>query len=456
MLVPLVLFGWIPAVLLLFAVLPSRRAVIVAFLAAWLFLPVAGYQIAGLPDYTKMSATCVGVLLAVVLFDAGRIREFRPCWIDSFMAIWCVAPMAASMANGLGVYDGASGFLQQTITWGIPYFIGRLYFTDIQALRELALGFIIGGLIYMPLCLWEIRMSPQLHATFYGFAPTSWVTIARYGGYRPVVFMKTGLAVGLFMAMASLIATWMWRSGKLRQLYGIPMVCLVPPLLLTTFLCKSMGATGLLLGGLGVLYAARFSRRTVVAGALVLVPLIYIAVRATGLSSGRELVSLAAVVNEQRADSLQFRLDNEEVLAAHALRRPVFGWGGWGRNRPADTKRGIGTITDGLWIIAFGAYGVVGLTSVYGWLLVPSLVMWRRYPPTMWSQPTMAAPVALSMLLTLYAIDNLFNNMPNPIFVLVAGAISGFLVARPARQLLPKRGVVILPRVGGREQHVTR
>ena len=56
-LVPLTLFGWIPFVLALFALLPPRRAVVTAFLAAWLFLPMAGYGVKGLPDYTKMSAT---------------------------------------------------------------------------------------------------------------------------------------------------------------------------------------------------------------------------------------------------------------------------------------------------------------------------------------------------------------------------------------------------------------
>ncbi|HEX8521013.1 MAG TPA: hypothetical protein VF669_02070, partial [Tepidisphaeraceae bacterium] len=60
-LVPLMLFGWIPAVTYLFMVLPPRRAVIAAFLVAWLFLPMAGYKVTALPDYTKMSATVFGV-----------------------------------------------------------------------------------------------------------------------------------------------------------------------------------------------------------------------------------------------------------------------------------------------------------------------------------------------------------------------------------------------------------
>ena len=41
-LVDVMLYGWIPVVIYLFLVMPPRRAVISAFLIAWLFLPMAG------------------------------------------------------------------------------------------------------------------------------------------------------------------------------------------------------------------------------------------------------------------------------------------------------------------------------------------------------------------------------------------------------------------------------
>jgi hypothetical protein len=137
-LVPIALFGWIPAVLFIFAVLPPRRAVIVAFLFAWLFLPVAAYKLTGLPEYSKMSATCGGVLLGTLLFDPGRFLTLRPHWADLPMAVWCSVPLASSLSNNLGVYDGLSATLSQTVQWGLPYLIGRLYFSDWAAVRELA------------------------------------------------------------------------------------------------------------------------------------------------------------------------------------------------------------------------------------------------------------------------------------------------------------------------------
>ncbi len=60
-LVYVALFGWVPLVLVLFAVLPPRRAVIFSFLIAWLFLPMSHLKLDGIPDYNKMSAACFGV-----------------------------------------------------------------------------------------------------------------------------------------------------------------------------------------------------------------------------------------------------------------------------------------------------------------------------------------------------------------------------------------------------------
>src|SRR4051812_37998865 len=118
-LVPLTLFGWIPFVLFLFVLFPPRMAVISSFLLAWLFLPMAGYGVPGLPDYTKMSATVIGVLMGAALFDTERLLSFRPRWVDIPMAIFCFCPIFSSTLNGLGVYDGLAEIVRQMILWGL-------------------------------------------------------------------------------------------------------------------------------------------------------------------------------------------------------------------------------------------------------------------------------------------------------------------------------------------------
>src|SRR4051812_43733268 len=102
-LVAMVLLGWVPVVLALFCVVQARRAVLAAFLGAWLFLPMASIKLsAGIPAYDKMSATCAGVLLAAMLFDFKRLAAFQFSWLDAPMALWCMCPMASSLANDLG------------------------------------------------------------------------------------------------------------------------------------------------------------------------------------------------------------------------------------------------------------------------------------------------------------------------------------------------------------------
>jgi hypothetical protein len=163
------MWGWIPIVLYIFATYPPQRAVITSFIAAWLFLPGGSFDIPGLPDYTKMSATCYGIVLATLIFDSSRLTTFKFSWLDIPMSMWCVSPFISSVVNGLGPYDGFSSSLTQIVTWGLPYFLGRLYLSSLAGMRQLAIAVFIGGLIYAPLCLFEARLYRNIHAMVYGF-----------------------------------------------------------------------------------------------------------------------------------------------------------------------------------------------------------------------------------------------------------------------------------------------
>lgn len=122
----LVTLAWIPTVLFLFKRLPAQQAIVLSFLTAWLFLPVIQYPLPALPDLTKMSATCYSILLATFIYDVGRFRSFKPSWIDLPMLIWCLCPIASAITNGLELYDGISVASEQIVTWGLPYFFGKI------------------------------------------------------------------------------------------------------------------------------------------------------------------------------------------------------------------------------------------------------------------------------------------------------------------------------------------
>jgi hypothetical protein len=434
-LVPITLFGWIPVILLVFALLPPRRAVLTAFLFAWLFLPLAGYQIQGLPDYTKRSATSLGVILAMTIFHSDRLFALRPRWIDLPMVTFCIlCPIASALSNGLGLYDGCSSALNYVTTWGLPYLIGRIYFTRLEHLRELAFAVVMGGLVYLPFCVWEMRMSPQLHRIVYGFHAT-WGEFV-FGGYRPTVFMSCALELGLWMTATATTGFWLWASGSVRYFRGWPFGWFVAGLFVIAILCMVTGAWILLILGITFWFALKQSGSRWPAVALVLLPVLYVTSRVSGIWSGDHAVNIIrTVVSERRAGSLEFRMRNEDVLAVHALQQPLFGWGGWGRNFVYREDGRAVTTVDGMWIIAFGTNGLLGLIAFDSALLIPMVLLIRRYPVRAWQTPTLAPTAALATITNLYAIDCIANAMVNPIYYLVLGGVSGTLsaMARPRK-----------------------
>lgn len=435
------LLGWTPVVLLLFLAMRPLRAVITAFIVAWLFLPVKVPDlliIQGLPELDKMTVTCLAVLLGTILFDQRRLFSFRPKRYDIPMAMWCIVPLFSSLTNtdttvwghpGIPnpLYDGLSEVLKQSVTWGLPYFIGRVYFTNLNAVRELAIGILIGGLIYVPLCLFEFKMSPQLHYLAYGSHPhVDFRQAIRGDGYRPTVFMAHGLMVALWMATATLIGAWLWFSGSLRRIFEVPMLLLVIPLLGVTVWCKSLASLLLMCMGLATLYIVAKNRMRWPIVVLIALAPTYMALRATQVWDGTNVVELIEnTISEDRAQSLELRFSNENLLAERAIEKPLFGWAGWGRSRVYDRFGKDISITDGMWIIALGQNGLVGLASFTAVILLPVWLTLRRIPVRFWAHPRAAPAAAMAVTLILYMVDNLLNAMVNPIFMLMAGALAG-------------------------------
>jgi hypothetical protein len=439
----LALFAWIPFVLCLFTVLRPRHAVIAAYVGGWLFLPVFGIDVKGLPPFTKVSATAYGVLFGALLFDLDRVQRFRFKWFDLPMAVWCIAPLFSSLSNRIGgstnnaIYDGLSASLSEIVMWGIAYFLGRIYFSDWEGVRELAIGVFVGGLLYVPLCLIEMRMSPQLHHWVYGYFQHSFGQQKRWGGYRPMVFMQHGIACAMWMTTTSVVGVWLWMSGALKKLFHVPMYLLVPPLVMTAILCKSAGALILLVVGLGTFCWIQWFKNALPLLVLILFIPAYVGLRASALWSGENLVEAATVLfSEDRARSLQVRLDAENLLTQKALEQPAFGWGRWNRNRVYDEKGKDLAVTDGTWVIVLGQTGFTGLGAITTAILLPALLYWRRCPTYWWMHPMAAAGAAFSVLLPLHMVDNLWNAMLNPIFVLIIGGLMA--LGAGARRVQPR------------------
>jgi tetratricopeptide (TPR) repeat protein len=427
------LFGWIPFCLGVFMAMPAQRAVVVCTIGAWILLPPIAIDTPGLPPYDKLAAGVAGITLATLLFEPHRLIAFRPRWLDLPILIWSLCPIVSSLSNDLGLYDGLSTARGNFIAWGLPFLIGRLYFGDREGMRELMIGIVIGGLLCVLPCLYEIRMSPVLASQVYGLGHYEGT---RMGGFRPILFFSVGLELGMWMTAVCLSVLWLWKSGTLTRIGAYPVgTLIVPTLLVTTLLCRSTGALFLLMVGFLALWLSTRFQAKLFLWVLILLPPIYYAVRIPDLWSGQEVASLVKTYfDEERGTSFDFRMNMENVLAARAMEQPIWGWGGWGRNRAVSHANGMEAVPDGMWIIWLGVYGFVGLASWTLLYLTGPILFAARYPVRSWATREVGPLAAAAALLCIYLCDCLMNAFNNLIYTVAAGGlVSAVLATNPPK-----------------------
>lgn len=433
------LVGWPILMIVLVAFMPARRVVMVSIIGGNLFLPQAQIVLPGFPNYSKPLAAGLGALLAAVIMAAPKLLSWRPARLDLFFFAFLVAPGISSLANGLGSYDAMAVTVNRFLEWGVAYWVGRALLNDDAALRDLAVAFVIGGLVYLPLCVWESVMSPRLHSELYGFRPSSFRMTRRWGGWRPTVFMQHGLAVAAWMGATAVVAWVLWRSKVVASVAMVPIKVVAIGLVVGTIALRSTGAAILVVMLIGAAEVVQTSRSRTILMVLLLAPAGYIGLRVAGWD-GDQLVSFAARLGEERAGSLNMRLENDAIIVDKAMERPVFGWGGWGRWRVKDPVTGKDiTVSDSWWGILVGSTGVFGLVAAYGTFIAPMFVMIRRKTSSRIFDQAQGAAWAVGLAVLLFVIDTLANAMPNSSFMLASGAMAGF-VSRPRRAVAAQTG----------------
>ncbi|MBN2656313.1 MAG: hypothetical protein JXR86_04575 [Spirochaetales bacterium] len=426
-LIPLTLYGWIPFTFFLFKKYPSDTAVLISVIAGVLLMPTSEIDLP-LITYSKYSAISISLVLYHLTSDKSGTSGPQMTMYDLPVVIWCfISPMATSLSNGLGFYDGLSSAMENLLTWGVYYWIGRKYFTGEEGIKKISYGILYGSLLYVPLCLYEIRMSPQLSNKIYGFFPHSFLQHIRYGGFRPIVFMQHGLMVSLWMAAGTIIALWLWKTGEIKKMRNIPFFLIVILLYLTTILTKSANAwTYLVLGTASVFLYEKSKNPAFILGFIIVIP-VYIITRATGMITIEELAArLATIFDAERIHSLVFRMNQEDLFSIKALLRPLFGWGGWQRGWPLDPTTGrLIEVVDSLWVITLSTNGIIGLTSQFLTILSAPVLIIRSFG----RKKTMGFyPVALSLILSFFMIDSLLNAMVNPIYTMCSGALVSYYI----------------------------
>lgn len=421
------ILSWIPISLLVFSRTSRPRAVASCVVLGHLLLPQFSIEVPGPIDLSKVNAIALGIVIPLLLYDARRISVRAIGMLDLPMVVWCLCPLASSLANDLGPYDGVSEVLNACLAWGVPYLAGRMYFRTRADVAELCRVVVIGGLLYVPLCAYEIRMSPNLHFYVYGFSQHVFSQTLRMGGYRPMVFMQHGLAVGLWMCAATATAYVLTWGRREERVLGIRMDVAALVLAATALAVKSLGSVVLLVLWLGSLTLGRIARSRIPVVALILLAPTYLSLRVATDWAPQRAVDEVRGWLPGRAASLEARMSADRYIRDRAMKRPWFGWGGYNRFRGGRP----GLPSDSMWAITLGQRGLVGLTALFALLALAPLAVARRLRPP---QPTRDGQIALFAavgLTTLFALDCLVNAMPNPTYVLALGALTTCRKAKP-------------------------
>lgn len=427
----LALFGWIPVTFYLFWKHPAPKATVYSVLGSIMFLPEAiAVDPPLLPPMDKTSLAMLWCLIACLWRGRSRLKAARPLrGIDILLWVLLLGNIGTSLTNpdflvtgqvvrpALTFYDAFALSIKDTLSVYLPFFLGRAMLRSRQDLVMFSRALVNAGLIYSVLALIEIRLSPQLHKWLYGYYQMDFSMTLRFGGYRPMIFMATGIAVGMFMMGASSIAISESRLGTRKTLTTFYMM-------IVTVFVKSTGA---ILYGF-MLWPVMFlvkKHRIWLPAFFAGTALFYPALRTFDVFPHEDLVEMAGSINEERALSLWFRFDQEGQLLERARERIYFGWGGYDRNRifAEDTGEDL-SVTDGDWAIQVGTRGIVGFGAFYGMLALPVLFLVRRIKRVK-SKVDKARLGALAMFTSLLVLDLLPNGLFNSLPLFMSGALWG-------------------------------
>ncbi len=440
---------WPFVIWVMFRKLSVERAFIWAILAGYMFLPertefdlplIPSFNKETIPNLTAMVVCLIVLKLRPSLLPDGLLGKV-------LVLLLVVGPVVSVAFNldpitfatqysgrmilvdrpvtpipGMRIYDALSELIAQVLLI-LPFFLARHILATEAALKELLRALVIAGLIYSALILWEVRFSPQLHTNLYGFFQHDFLQMMREGGFRPIVFMPHGLWVALFMVMTAVSALHFARQAAPNE--RLRAVAITIWLFGIVYLCKSLGPILILLTLSVMVLVLGPKAQFRIAAIMATVTLSYPALRGAGLIPTDDLVNFVAERNRDRAQSLWFRFDNENMLLERAAERPWFGWGGWGRNQVFDEQTGQAiSVTDGQWIITIGNYGWVGYIALFGLLCLPLLALWWRYRQIP-SEKIAPEVGVLAIMLGAMLIDLLPNATMVSLTWLVAGALLG-------------------------------
>lgn len=413
-----------------------QKATILVLLGGFLFLPVkTAINIPMVPAFTKYSIATLSCLIGCVFIARKSIGFFNNNGVMKFLVLLLViSPFLTVMTNkesiligqrylpGLTNYDALSVFINELL-FVLPFFIGRKFFGEYKSQLLLFKMVVVAGLVYSLIILVEARLSPQIHSWIYGYFPhDEFSQQKRFGGFRPVGFIGHGLEVAFFIASALICSVALMLNkvsikpfnNKISSGY----------LLFILFLCKTVGA--FVYAAFSVLVTAFLSPKKVQYIAIVLatIAFTYPILQIIELFPDKQLVNIAREFDDERAGSIEFRFDNEEILLEKAYEKILLGWGTWGRNRVYNQEGQDISVTDGTWIIQLGQFGFIGFIYYFGIMFLTVMIAKKAFIKTDSNNEKRLLAVH-TLLVAIIMVDQLPNSSLVPWYWFLIGALAG-------------------------------
>jgi hypothetical protein len=430
---------FVPIALFVCARTSPARAVAFIVIGGTLLLPeLAGFKLPGVAMFEKTHIMVTWTFIGCVIWHRARMSAvWRSKLFIVLLVVSTISALGTTLTNGeplifgpsyvqaLGVLEVVRLMADDWLLFLLPFALGFAAFRTSDDARTLLRVFVFAMLLYTLLVWVEIRMSPQFHNWIYGYAQHEFSQTIRDGGYRPMVFMSHGLALGMALAISVLFALALhkakerFRGRRFFLWMGVYLGFVL-------WAVKSMGA--FIYGVIGTPVVLFTGPRFQNALALALAGsfFVYPVLRAVHVIPDETIIGIAdSVAGPERAASFEFRITNENVLVDRAIERLAFGWGGYCRACIFDAITGdILSTRDGGWIIALGDRGVIGFFVRFFPLLLPVWFVWRRRKEI--DDPADRAILStLSLVVAISLLDQLPNGPFNSLPYLFAGALLG-------------------------------
>jgi hypothetical protein len=399
--------------------------------------PLFSIRVSGLPAIDKdLVASLSAILGCLIVKPRVLLRRSKSArGYFGFIVLLIAGAFMTIMTNrdsllagrivkaGLTMSDFFAMAVHDLVYWWPAFFIGMKVFSRTEDLKTLFTALAIGGVIYSFCVFLEIRLSPQLNNWTYGYSQALIGMAKRGDSFRPVVYMRHGLNVALFLAACVLATTGLARARV--SILGLPAWAFALYLTIVLVACRSAGAIFYVAALVPTLLwmPARWQKRLAItiAGLVVFYPLL----RFLDLIPVDSIVNFfTATAGEERAGSLAFRLTNERALLVKAALRPWFGWGGWGRQFPYSIWGKL-AIPDGEWIVVLGESGAVGFLGIFGLLLLPIFRFARKRLSQEASGPARFLGATALFISVAFVFDLLPNAGMAPYLLLIVGALAG-------------------------------